>query len=81
MNDSDYRSTVECLRIAARLIMPLDLDGFLKRVDALVEHERADEAFSLQRLARIAEAVRDQGIAKSDGASRIRPAPHPLAAK
>jgi hypothetical protein len=36
MNDVDYRSTLECLRIAARLIMPLDLDGFLKRIESRV---------------------------------------------
>ncbi len=37
MNDVDYQSTLECLRIAARLIMPLDLDGFLERAEALAE--------------------------------------------
>lgn len=59
MNDVDYRSTLECLRIAARLIMPLDLDGFLRRIES-VEYGEADrELLGLGRLARIAKAVRD----------------------
>jgi hypothetical protein len=59
MNDIDYRSTLECLRIAARLIMPLDLDGFLERVAALEEHEAGHQSLSVGRLARIAKAMRD----------------------
>lgn len=55
MNDIDYRSTLECLRIAARLIMPLDLDGFLERVAASEQHQ----SLEVRRLARIAQAMRD----------------------
>lgn len=61
MNDVDFRSTLECLRIAARLIMPLDLDGFLKRTDSLEQTEADREALSLRSLARIAKAIRDEG--------------------
>jgi hypothetical protein len=64
MNDIDYQSTLECLRIAARLIMPLDLDGFLQRVAALENHGGQDESLSLRRLARIAQAIRDEGGAR-----------------
>ncbi|MGO9058540.1 MAG: hypothetical protein ACLQU2_14310 [Candidatus Binataceae bacterium] len=81
MNDSDYRSTLECLRIAARLIMPLDLDGFLERVAALEAREAEGESLSVRRLARIAEVMRDEGIAERNRASCIRPAPPSLAAK
>lgn len=81
MNDSDYRSTLECLRIAARLIMPLDLDGFLQRVDALKEVEGDGESLTARRLARLAEAMRDTGLAKSDGASCVGAALDSLAAK
>ena len=60
MNDFDYRSTLECLRIAARLIMPLDLDGFLKRVESVELNDADSDSVSLRRLARIAKAMRDE---------------------
>jgi hypothetical protein len=60
MNDDDYRSTLECLRIAARLIMPLDLDGFLKRIESAEQGEADRESLGLRRLARIAKAIRDE---------------------
>jgi hypothetical protein len=60
MNDADYQSTLECLRIAMRLITPLDLDGFLQRVDALESSESDGESrLSIRRLARLARAMRE----------------------
>jgi hypothetical protein len=68
MNDVDYRSTLECLRIAARLIMPLDLDGFLKRIESGEQAEADRESLGLRRLARIAKAIRDEDAASSTSA-------------
>jgi hypothetical protein len=76
MNDVDYQSTLECLRIAARLIMPLDLDGFLQRAEAFAQGEAECEShLSIRRLARLARAMREDGGARGDGASVVRPAP------
>jgi hypothetical protein len=62
MNDVDYRSTLECLRIAVRLIMPLDLDGFLERAEALADRETdAESRLSVRRLLRLARTMRDEG--------------------
>jgi len=68
MNDVDYRSTLECLRIAARLIMPLDLDGFLKRIESAEQAEADRESLGLRRLARIAKAIRDEDAAQASSA-------------
>jgi hypothetical protein len=71
MNDVDYRSTLECLRIAARLIMPLDLDGFLKRAEALADGETKGESrLSVQRLARLARTMREEGGTSEDHCGR-----------
>jgi hypothetical protein len=62
MNDMDYQSTLECLRIAARLIMPLDLDGFLQRAEALAQAQPdCESSLDIRRLARLARAMRDSG--------------------
>jgi hypothetical protein len=76
MNDVDYQSTLECLRIAARLIMPLDLDGFLQRAEALAQGEAECEShLSIRCLARLARAMREDAAAREDGASAARSAP------
>jgi hypothetical protein len=71
MNDVDYQSTLECLRIAARLIMPLDLDGFLQRAETLAQAETDCESrLGIRRLARLARAMRDHdGIKDNTEAS------------
>ena len=70
MNDVDYQSTLECLRIAARLIMPLDLDGFLKRAEALEQAEADCESrLGLRRLAKLARAMRDDDRARENAAA------------
>ena len=75
MNDVDYQSTLECLRIAARLIMPLDLDGFLQRAEALAQGEAECEShLSIRCLARLARAMREESGARGDGASVVRSA-------
>jgi hypothetical protein len=75
MNDVDYQSTLECLRIAARLIMPLDLDGFLQRAEALAQGEAECEShLSIRRLARLARAMREESGAREDRASVVGPA-------
>jgi len=67
MNDVDYRSTLECLRIAARLIMPLDLEGFLERAEALAERETDGESrLSVRRLAKLARTMREEGGTSED---------------
>src|ERR1700688_392534 len=67
MNDVDYQSTLECLRIAARLIMPLDLDGFLDRAEALAQAEADCESrLGIRRLARLARAMREDDRAREN---------------
>jgi hypothetical protein len=61
MNDADYQSTLECLRIAMRLIMPLDLDGFLARVEHLPGAAQSQASAEIRRLARLARAMREAG--------------------
>lgn len=75
MNDVDYQSTLECLRIAARLIMPLDLDGFLERAEALAKAEADFESrLGIRRLARLARAMRDDdGVGENAAAAKFAP--------
>jgi hypothetical protein len=74
MNDVDYQSTLECLRIAVRLIMPLDLDGFLERAEALAQAEADGESrLGIRRLARLARAIRDDDGARENAAAAHAP--------
>ncbi len=76
MNDVDYQSTLECLRIAARLIMPLDLDGFLERAEAMAQAEADCESrLGLRRLAKLARAMRDDDRARENAAAAQSSAP------
>jgi hypothetical protein len=81
MNDVDYQSTLECLRIAARLIMPLDLDGFLERAEALAQAEADCESrLGIRRLARLARAMREDDRARENAAVARCSAPRTAAA-
>jgi hypothetical protein len=82
MNDADYQSTLECLRIAMRLITPLDLDGFLKRVETSESSEPDGESrLSIRRLARLARAMREEAGAAEDSARSLDRGAHTSAAR
>lgn len=72
MNDEDYRSSVECLKIAIRLILPLPLEAVIARLecrpsdDGLRFDDQSCSFESVKQLAGVALRIRDELSPKRD---------------